>query len=198
MYIANNSPLRKVAGRSFSNPNKKVCKNFKVRLMIMAGRILVTLLIFIFSISIGCARQKTTSKAPDFQAKDIFGNQTISLSNYRGKAILLNFWATWCPPCIAEIPDLTQLYDKYKEKLLIIGVSLDRESTEVIRDFYKRFKMNYPVIMGTPEIVKSYGGISAIPTSFLINKKGEIVQKIVGYRSKDQYESYLLPLISEK
>jgi len=168
--------------------------------MYIKSKLLLIALIVALTATYGCAKgkEKILSKAPDFEVADISNNQIISLKNYKEKVVLLNFWATWCPPCRAEIPDLIQLYEKYKENFVIIGVSLDREGIEVVKDFYSKFKINYPVVMGNPEIVKSYGGISAIPTSFLINKKGEIVQTIVGYRSRDQYESYILPLINEK
>lgn len=131
------------------------------------------------------------SVAPDFSAKDIFGKQDISLKKFSGKVILLNFWATWCPPCKMEIPDLIALQEKYKDKFVIIGISVDQEGPEVVKAFYTEYKMNFPVIMATADMISSYGGITAIPTSFVINGKGEAVTKIVGYRSKDQYEELI-------
>lgn len=166
--------------------------------MQIARLFLIVSLLLILTTANSCGKGRTLVMAPDFEAMDISNKQNVSLKNYKGKVTLLNFWATWCPPCRAEIPDLIQLYEIYKKDFVIIGVSLDREGVEVVKSFYNSFKMSYPVIMGTPEIVKSYGGISAIPTSFLINKKGEIVQTIIGYRSKDQYESYIKPLLSKK
>lgn len=130
------------------------------------------------------------AKAPDFSARDIFGKEEITIKKQAGKLVLLNFWATWCPPCKMEIPDLIVLQSRYKEQFVIIGVSVDQEP-DTVRAFYKENKLNYPVIMATAEILESYGGITAIPTSFLINKNGDAVSKIVGYRSMDQYEDLI-------
>lgn len=125
-------------------------------------------------------------KSYDFSEIDIFGKEKISLSKYKGKVILLNFWATWCPPCRMEIPDFVELYKNYSNKLIIIGISLDESGVENVKKFYEYFKMNYPVIMGTRDIVIKFGGITAIPTSFIIDKNGEIVKKLIGFRNKDQ------------
>lgn len=129
--------------------------------------------------------------APDFTEKDIFGKESVSLKRYSGKLVLLNFWATWCPPCKMEIPDLIALQTQYKDQFVIIGISVDQDGPETVKAFYRENKLNYPVIMATSEILESYGGITAIPTSFLINGKGEAVSKIVGYRTKEQYEDLI-------
>ena len=130
------------------------------------------------------------AKAPDFSARDIFGKDEISLKKYAGKLVLLNFWATWCPPCKMEIPDLVVLQTRYKEQFVIIGVSVDQD-VETVKTFYRENKLNYPVIMASAGLLESYGGITAIPTSFLVNKNGDAVSKIVGYRSMDQYEELI-------
>lgn len=128
--------------------------------------------------------------SPLFAEPTIFGDSMIRLEAYRGKVVLLNFWATWCPPCQAEIPDLIRLHKEFADRLVVIGVSLDRgpNARELVQDFYKKFNMNYPVIMGTDQMVMRYGGVSAIPTSFVINKEGRIVEKIVGLRN---YSTFL-------
>lgn len=128
--------------------------------------------------------------APLFAEPTIFGDSMIRLEAYRGKVVLLNFWATWCPPCQAEIPDLIRLHKDFADRLVVIGVSVDRgpHARELVQDFYKKFNMNYPVIMGTDQMVMRYGGVSAIPTSFVINKEGRIVEKIVGLRN---YSTFL-------
>lgn len=134
----------------------------------------------------------------DFDEKDIFNKENISISKYNGRVILLNFWATWCPPCRMEIPDFIEMVNEYSNKFIIIGISLDSAGVDVVKNFYINNKMNYPVIMGTASIVNKFGGISAIPTSFLIDKKGNIRKKIIGYRTKQQYLSEIIPLINEK
>ncbi len=139
--------------------------------------------------------QSNTQLAPDFSENDLSGKNTISLSQLRGKIVLLNFWATWCPPCKAEIPDFIRLYSDNKDKLIIIGASVDENKSLVI-PFFKSMKMNYPVIYATSDMISAYGGITAIPTSFLINQKGEIVKKFVGYRDKSEWSSEIKNLLT--
>ena len=129
-----------------------------------------------------------TSVAPDFSALDIYGKQTVTLSAYRGKVVLINFWATWCPPCRQEIPDLVALQKENADKLVIIGISLDQEGPQVVQDFAQKNGITYPMIMATEKVVGDYGGISAIPTSFVLDKSGNVVGgMIVGGRSKAQF-----------
>ncbi len=143
----------------------------------------------------GNNKQTASVSAPDFSELDLFGKDMISLKSYSNKVILLNFWATWCPPCKAEIPDLIRLYNQYKGKFIIIGISVDQTGADTVREFYKNYKMNYPVIMATSGILQNYGGITAIPTSFLISPDGKLIKTIVGYRSKDQYEAEIKPYL---
>lgn len=139
---------------------------------------------------------KNSAAAPGFGARDIFDKEDVILQRYQGKVVLVNFWATWCPPCKAEIPDLVKLVDEYKGQFVVIGVSLD-DSVEVVKPFVKKMEINYPVIMGTPEMVENYGGIQGIPTSFLLDKKGNVVQKIVGFRDYDQFKEAIEPLLKK-
>ena len=134
---------------------------------------------------------KSSIIAPDFTQLEINTKEVISLQKYRGKVIILNFWATWCPPCREEIPDMVKIYEGNKSKMVIIGVSLDQNGPDVVRKFYKEYKMNYPVVMGTPKMMSDYQGITAIPTTFIIDKTGNIVKKIIGLRNKAQYEEDL-------
>lgn len=134
--------------------------------------------------------------APDFTEKDIKNNETISLNNYRGKVVVLNFWATWCPPCRAEIPALEDLQDIYKDKLVIIGAAVF-SSTAAIEQFYKDYEINYPVIMGSYELMEKYGKVRVVPTTILIDKKGEIADNVIGSRTKDQYAKMLKPLLAQ-
>jgi len=106
--------------------------------------------------------------------------QSLSSTELRGKVVLVNFWATWCPPCRAEIPDLVALQAQYRDRLQIIGVSQDEGSIEVVKRFAEQQRMNYPIVMMTPELEKAFAGISALPTSFLIDREGRIVQRHVG------------------
>jgi thiol-disulfide isomerase/thioredoxin len=133
---------------------------------------------------------------PVINELDVFNTNTVKLSNYRGKVILVNFWATWCPPCQMETPDLVALQTKYKGKLQVIGVSVD-DQRSLVPDFYKEKKINYPVIMTTKDVEKEFPGINALPSTFLINTKGEIVKKIVGFRNYAAYEAEIKPYLSK-
>jgi len=130
-------------------------------------------------------------KAPNFTLKDISGKD-VKLSDYKGKVVILDFWATWCGPCRRGIPDLIALQKQYSKDLAVIGISLDQKNTIAdVVPFYKSFGINYPVVYGDAKIVQAYGGIEAIPTSFVIDREGKIVNKYVGLIPKEEYEKYL-------
>src|SRR5262249_35936124 len=117
--------------------------------------------------------------APLFTTHDLDG-RSFSMADLRGKVVLINFWATWCPPCRAEIPDLIALQEKYRDRLQIIGVSQDEVSPEEVRHFVVEHHMNYPIVMSSPEIEKLFPSISALPTSFIVDRELRLVQKHVG------------------
>jgi thiol-disulfide isomerase/thioredoxin len=117
--------------------------------------------------------------APAFALRDLSGRE-ISLASLRGKVVLLNFWATWCPPCRAEIPDLVALQEKYRDTLQIIGISEDEGGVDGVKRFAAEHAINYPVAMTTPQIEKMFPGISALPTSFILDRESRVVQKHVG------------------
>src|SRR3984893_13825555 len=105
---------------------------------------------------------------------------TIAWSDWRGKVTIVNFWATWCGPCRAEIPDLVALQIKYGKYLQIVGISQDEAPPEAVQRFAAAHQMNYPVVMSTPELERAFPGIYALPTSYLLDREGRIVQKHVG------------------
>jgi thiol-disulfide isomerase/thioredoxin len=131
--------------------------------------------------------------APAFVARDLDGRE-FTAASLRGKVVILNFWATWCPPCRAEIPDLIALQEKYRDHLQVIGISEDETSPETVRQWADEHKINYPIVMLTPELEKMFSGISALPTSFIIDKESRIVQKHVGMLSArtTEYEARAL------
>lgn len=127
-------------------------------------------------------------KAPGFTLKDLKGNE-VSLSDFSGKLVFVNFWATWCPPCRAEIPGFIKMYDKYRDQgLEIVGISTDQNGKEIVKQFVNKNGVNYPVLMFDSKIISDYGGISAIPTTFIVNQKGEIVNKFVGFPGDEAFE----------
>ncbi len=134
--------------------------------------------------------------APDAQIEDLHGNM-VKLSNYRGSVVMINFWATWCGPCKAEIPDFIDLQDKYGDDgLEIVGISLDKPGKEnAVRAFVKAKGINYDVLFGDGAVTDAYGGVRSIPTTFLIDREGQIKAKHVGLRSKDVLESAIKQLL---
>jgi thiol-disulfide isomerase/thioredoxin len=114
-----------------------------------------------------------------FTAADLDG-RTISSSSYSGKVIIVNFWATWCPPCRAEIPDLIALQEKYRDRLQIVGISEDEDSVDDVKRFVAEHRINYPIVMSTPELTKLFPGVHALPTSFILDTHLRLVQKHVG------------------
>jgi thiol-disulfide isomerase/thioredoxin len=122
---------------------------------------------------------RSPAAVPVFIARDLDGRE-VSTASWRGKVVIINFWATWCGPCRAEIPDLVALQEKYRDRLQVIGISQDEASPEVVRRFAAEHHVNYPVVMTTPEIDKAFPGIGALPTSFIVDRESRVVQKHVG------------------
>ncbi len=134
-------------------------------------------------------------QAPEFSLTSLSGEK-INLQDYRGKVVLLDFWATWCGPCRIEIPGFVQLQNKYgSQGLAIIGVSMD-DGPEPVRQFYQTFHMNYPVAMGTDRLGELYGGILGLPTSFLIGRDGRIYAKHVGLTDPSVFEAEIKELLA--
>ena len=132
--------------------------------------------------------------APAFLVNDLDG-KPVSTAAWKGKVVFINFWATWCPPCRAEIPVLIDMANRYKDRLQIVGVSLDDSSPEDVKKFVKDAGINYPVIMANRAIMAEYGGVPALPTLFVVNAEGNIVQKHEGLYAPALYETELRLLL---
>lgn len=134
--------------------------------------------------------------APEFSISDLTG-QKLDLASYRGKVVLLDFWATWCEPCREEIPHFVELQNQYgPQGLQIIGVSMD-DGPDPVRDFYQRFRMNYPVAMGGAKMGELYGGVLGLPIAFLIGRDGRIYAKHIGATDLSVFKREIHELLSE-
>ena len=140
---------------------------------------------------------KERKQAPDFTLKDANGH-TVRLSDYRGKVVLLDFWATWCGPCKIEIPWFQEFERQYKDKgFAVIGVAMDEEGWNVVKPFAQHMSINYRVVVGDDAIGDLYanGGIDALPTTFLIDRGGRIASIHVGLSSKSDFEDDIQELL---
>jgi thiol-disulfide isomerase/thioredoxin len=139
----------------------------------------------------GIALSQTRPKAPNFILKSSTG-ETIELAKLRGKVVVVNFWATWCGPCRAEIPGFLEVYKDYKsEGVEIVGISLDEAGWDVVMPFLEKYKITYPVVVGDEKVVNDYGGIQAIPTTFVVDRDGDVVGGHQGLIPKVQLEKIL-------
>ena len=136
-------------------------------------------------------------EAPDFETTAIDGSM-IRLADYKGKVVLLNFWATWCGPCRVEIPDFIELVNQYGDDgFAILGISIDEGPEEDVREFYDEFKMNYPVGIN-PLLADLYGGMIGIPTSFLIGRDGRIYSRHIGLVPSSKIEEEIRTLLAQQ
>jgi peroxiredoxin len=150
----------------------------------------------------GTASAKTVGNrkpAPDFTLKDASGN-SVKLSDFRGKVVLLNFWATWCGPCALEIPWFIEFQQQMKSRgLEVVGVSMDEEGWSVIKPFIAEHKVNYHVLLGDDSVSQLYGGVDSLPTTFIIDREGRIaVPPHVGLAGKNEYLQEIQSVLNEK
>lgn len=148
------------------------------------------------------AARKTTDKrkpAPDFTLQDANG-ASVKLSDYHGKVVLLNFWATWCGPCTVEIPWFVEFEQQYKSKgLEVVGVSMDEDGWTAIKPFAAAHKMNYRVLLGNDTVSQLYGGVESLPTTFLIDREGKFAfSPHIGLAAKDEYLNEIQTLVANK
>ena len=128
--------------------------------------------------------------AADFRVTDTKG-KVHTLSGYKGKWVLVNYWATWCPPCLEEIPDLIALNDNKKNNLVVIGVAMDYRNPKQVIDFAEGLFVNYPIVLGTPEIVKQIGPVQGLPTTYLFSPEGKMVAQQVGLITRQAVEQFI-------
>ncbi len=133
--------------------------------------------------------------APQFVLQDLDGH-TVRLSDYRGKVVLINFWATWCPPCRAEMPDLVRLQREHgKEGLRIIGITYPPENKTRVRRFAKSLKVNYPIILGTRQTKARFSSDETLPLTVVINREGKVSDIISGILLREEFDEKIKPLL---
>ncbi len=134
--------------------------------------------------------------APDFALPDL-NDKEVRLSDFLGKVVILDFWATWCGPCVTEIPHFIELQKAYEEQgFKMVGIAVDREGKEVVAPFVEEHGVDYTVLIGNREVSELYGGVRSIPTTLVINREGTISKRYVGYQGKSVFESDLKELLS--
>jgi peroxiredoxin len=134
--------------------------------------------------------------APQWKLKDVHGT-VVSSEQFKGKVVVVDFWATWCGPCRTEIPGYVDLQRKYgKDGLVVVGVSMDEAGPKVVEEFVKKFGVNYQMVMGDDAVQSAFGGMDAIPTTFLIDRAGKIRDKKVGAEPTEEYEKKVLALLN--
>ena len=139
---------------------------------------------------------KNPEMAPALPDRDISG-APVSMASWSGKVVFVNFWATWCPPCREEIPELIDLQKRYGGSLQIVGISEDDDPAANVLRFAKQHGINYPIIMATPEVIAAYGGVPALPTTFVIDTQGRVVEKHAGLHPIDSYVREIRALLGQ-
>jgi thiol-disulfide isomerase/thioredoxin len=137
--------------------------------------------------------------APNFELKSLDG-KSYKLADLRGKAVLLNFWATWCPPCKIEIPWFIELQKQYANQgLVVVGVAMDDDTNKqkVVSDFVNQMKIDYPILLGTDQVADQYGGVDALPTTFFIGRDGKIVRRVMGLAGHSEFEDAIQAALRE-
>jgi thiol-disulfide isomerase/thioredoxin len=129
-------------------------------------------------------------QAADFRVTDTNG-KTHTLSGYKGKWVLVNYWATWCPPCLEEIPDLIALHENKKNNLVVIGVAMDYRNVKQVTDFAEGLLVEYPIVLGNAQVVSQIGPVQGLPTTYLFNPEGKMVAQQVGLITRAAVENYI-------
>jgi len=162
----------------------------RIGLFVLIAAIVVLLVVY----SLKHKQSAERRPAPDFTLPALNGG-TLQLSSFRGKVVLVDFWATWCEPCREETPHLVELQEKYKDRgLQIIGVSMD-DTPDPVHAFYEKFHMNYPVVMGTASTGEQYGGVLGLPIAYFIDRDGKVAAKKIGAQKPESIESEIKKLL---
>jgi len=160
------------------------------------GRLFWGMLLMVgLALAAGSVWAQSKGAAPDFTLPDIATGKEYSLSQFKGKVVVINFFTFFCGPCREEMPDLNKIYNDNKGKgLQMIGIGLSSNPTQ-LRFLAKQLGLDYPILMGDDKVGKAYGNVEVVPTTFIIDKSGNIKQKVLGTRKKEEFEKMILPLL---
>lgn len=152
----------------------------------MSGRFPVVLLALLMVLMLA-GPAAAAKKMPAFSGKTVNDQGKFESSSLAGKVVLVNFWATWCPPCRKEIPSLAKLQEKYGDQgFAVVGVSMDEGGAKLVGKFLDKQKVNYPVIIGDTDLARGFGGVIGVPATFLVDRKGELVRRYDGFATEDE------------
>ena len=155
--------------------------------------IVIILIGLVFSIS--CKKPEAASELPDVQLKDLNGG-TVDLAQFKGKPVIINFWATWCGPCRFEIPMLNELHRKYSPKgLVIVGISTDEEGASIVKPFMKDLPIEYASYLKGSDTEEKFGGVWALPTTIFFDKDGKQIEKILGVQPREFFEQKIQQML---
>jgi peroxiredoxin len=142
-------------------------------------------------------KENERKAAPNFSLKDANG-QNVTMAEYKGKVVLLNFWATWCAPCKEEIPWFMEFENQYKDRgFAVLGVSFDDDGWKSVRPYIEKSKINYRIMVGESVVGEQYGGIDSLPTTFIIDRQGKVATSHIGLAEKRDYQNEILVLLND-
>jgi len=164
-------------------------KNWKMVALLVA--------LFVVAALAGCSTPTSggASDVPQFSFSSLEG-KTVAMKDLTNKVVIVDFWATWCAPCREEIPHLNELYSELKGKgLEIVGISMDTDGTDNVKDFAREFRIQYPIVMGDEKVAESFGGIIGMPTTFIIDRKGKVAKKYIGLPPAEDMKKIVKELV---
>ena len=156
--------------------------------------LIVSIITALFIISCTDMQKQSDTTASDFTLQDMNG-RTVKLSEYRGKVVLIDFWATWCPPCRAEIPHIEKIHNAYKDKgLVVLAISIDQGDWDLVKSFLKSYGVTYTVLKGTDDVQMKYG-VRTIPLTLILDKNGNIAKQYFGFGDEDDLEKHIKAIL---
>jgi len=162
----------------------------------VGGQLLAVVLLLIMTIMVS-SQAWAAKKMAAFSGETVNGQGKFDSATLQGKVVLVNFWATWCPPCRKEIPSLVKIQETYRNKgLVVVGVSMDEGGRTLVGKFLEKQGVTYPVIIGDAQVAKGFGGVIGVPASFLVDRKGELIRRFDGYVSEEELRGELEKLLN--